>query len=43
MLYAEASYMENIPENLKNGSLYETAEEAVSALEEAINLLTEVY
>jgi NAD(P)H-nitrite reductase large subunit len=40
---AEAAYMERIPENLKGGQPYEDAEQSVSTMEEAIDLLTEAY
>ena len=40
---AEASYMENIPENLKNSERYATAEQMVENLNEIIGLLCEVF
>ena len=40
---AEEQYKDNIPENLKNSSRYESAEQAVETLEEAIGLLSEAY
>jgi hypothetical protein len=40
---AEQRYMENIPENLQNSRMYESAEQSVSALEEALCILAEVY
>ena len=43
ILDAELKYKDNIPVNLQNASIYEAAEQAVSALEEALNSLYEVY
>lgn len=40
---AESAYMERIPENLKGGQPYEDAEQSVSIMDEAIDLLTEAY
>ena len=40
---AEEKYKENMPENLKNSSRYESAEQAVLTMDEAIGLLGEVY
>ena len=40
---AEQSYQENIPENLQNGSLYDAAEQTVSALDDALNILGDAY
>lgn len=40
---AEQLYMENIPINLQNSERYELAEQAVSALEEALEILHNVY
>jgi hypothetical protein len=40
---AEASYRENIPENLRSGTAYESASAAVDAMEEAIALLDEAF
>lgn len=40
---AEDVYKENMPENLKNSSRHEVAEHAVSALDEAIEILMEVF
>jgi len=36
---AESSYKENMPDNLKNSSRYEAAEQTVEILEEAMELL----
>ena len=43
ILDAELQYRDNIPINLQNASIYEAAEQAVSALEEVLNNLYEVY
>jgi len=40
---AEKQYWDNIPINLQNGPAYEAAEQAVSALEEAVELLYHAY
>ena len=40
---AEERYMENIPQNLQNSQFYENAEHAISAIEEAIQLLETAY
>jgi rRNA maturation protein Rpf1 len=40
---AEQEYMENIPINLQNSERYEAAEQAVSALEEALCILHNIY
>jgi hypothetical protein len=40
---AEERYRDNIPENLQSSEAHEKADEAVSALEEAIGLLEGVY
>jgi hypothetical protein len=40
---AEESYCGRIPENLAQGSAFEAAEQAVSDLEQAINLLSEAF
>jgi len=40
---AEDAYKENMPENLKNSSRHEGAEQAVGALDEAIEILMEVF
>ena len=43
IIAAEAAYLENIPENLTNSKCYATAEDTLSALEEALNILGEAY
>jgi hypothetical protein len=43
IMSAEACYMESIPENLQGSLLYERAEQTVSVLEEAIDLLETAY
>jgi ribonuclease D len=40
---AEEQYKENMPENLRSSSRYETAEQAVEALGEAIELLEAAF
>lgn len=40
---AEQQYKENIPSNLEGSCLYEAAEQAVSAFEEALDILNEAY
>ena len=40
---AEDTYKENMPENLKNSSRHEAAEQAVGALDEAIGILMEAF
>lgn len=40
---AEQDYMNNIPVNLQNSQRYEAAEQAASALEEALDILHNVY
>ena len=40
---AETAYMESIPENLGGSSVYERAEQSVSSLEEAIEILEAAY
>ena len=40
---AEEQYKENIPENLRASSRYETAEQAVETLDEAIELLEAAF
>ena len=40
---AEDEYKENIPENLKNSSRYEAAEQAVAALDEAVEKLMDAF
>ena len=39
----EYSNMENIPENLKAGQVYENSEQSADALDQAIELLMEAY
>ena len=43
LMGAEQSYLENIPENLQSSCRYEDAEQTVSALEEALEILGEAY
>jgi len=43
IIAAEADYAAAIPENLKNSVVYDTAEETVSALEAALEILNEAY
>jgi hypothetical protein len=43
IIAAEAGYAERIPDNLKNSVVYEAAEETVSALEAALDILYEAY
>jgi len=43
IMNAEFRYAENMPENLKGSIRYEAAEEAASALEEAIDILSGAY
>ena len=43
ILYAEKQYWDNIPINLQNGPAYQAAEQAVSAMEEAYELLYRAY
>ena len=43
ILDAELEYKYNIPINLQNASLYEAAEQAASALEDALNSLYQVF
>ena len=43
VLIMETRYMESIPPNLQNSVNYETADETVAALEEALGLLREAY
>jgi len=43
IMESEQSYMENIPENLQTSRYYEAAEQSVSALEEALDILAEAY
>jgi hypothetical protein len=40
---ADAQYRDNIPENLQQSSVAERADETVSALEEALELLSSAY
>lgn len=40
---AEEQCKDNIPENLQNSANFETAEECVSSLEEAIDILNAIY
>ena len=39
----EASYLANIPDNLQSGPAYESAELAIDNLDQAIDLLRDVY
>lgn len=43
MLEAERGYMENIPENLQSSCFFEAAEQTVSALGEALDILAGAY
>ena len=43
ILVMETLYMDNIPDNLRNSIVYERAEQAISSIEDAINLLTDAY
>ena len=43
ILVMETLYMDNIPDNLRNSIVYEKAEQAISSMEDAINLLTDAY
>jgi hypothetical protein len=40
---AEEQYRDNIPENLQGSVVFDTADECVSLLEEAIELLSSIY
>jgi hypothetical protein len=40
---AEEQSRDNVPENLQGSAVYETAEESISSLEEAIELLDSIY
>jgi hypothetical protein len=40
---AEEAYQENIPENLQGGAAYESAENAIDMMDEAIALLEEAF
>jgi hypothetical protein len=41
--YAEKDYCDNIPINLQNGERYEAAQQAFTAMEEALSLLYQAY
>jgi hypothetical protein len=41
--YAEKEYWDNIPVNPRNGERYEEAEQAYTAMEEALSLLYQAY
>ena len=43
ILSAEQQYVDNIPANLQNSRLYDAAEQTVTALEDALNILSEAY
>jgi len=43
IIVAEERYRDNIPPNLQGSSLYESADEAVSLMEEAAELLASAY
>lgn len=43
VLDAETNYMDNIPESLQNSCRYEAAEQAIAALEEALDTLSTVF
>ena len=43
ILDAEQQYQDNIPPNLESSRMYEAAEHAVTALEEAMDILAEAY
>jgi hypothetical protein len=43
LLDAETEYKDNIPENLQNSCRYEAADQAVAALEEALDILNTVF
>jgi hypothetical protein len=40
---AEETYRDNIPENLQGSARYEAAEQSVSAIEDAIEILSDAY
>jgi hypothetical protein len=40
---AEQRYQDNIPQNLQNSKLYDAAENAISVLQDSIDLLSEAY
>ena len=43
VLEAERAYMSNIPENLQNSRVYDTAEQTIEDLEDALNSLEMAY
>jgi len=43
VLDAEAGYMDNIPPNLQSSQPHDAAQQAVEALEEALDILSEAY
>jgi len=43
IFYAEKQYLDNIPINLQNAPAYEAAEQAATAMEEALGLLYQAY
>jgi len=43
ILQAEEAYMERIPDNLQSGEAYETTEEYICMLSDALLSLTSVY
>jgi len=43
IIWKENRYMSNFPENLKNSSVYDTVEQTIDFLEEALNSLNEAY
>jgi hypothetical protein len=43
IINAEAQYRDNIPENLQQSSVAERADETISALDEALELLSSAY
>ena len=43
IMEAETAYMERMPENLQGSLAYETAENAVSVFEEALDILQGAY
>ena len=43
IMKAESDYMERIPENLQGSQTYESAENAVSVYEEALDILQGAY
>jgi hypothetical protein len=43
IFYAEKQYWDNIPINLQNAPAYEAAEQAATAMEEALGLLYQAY